>query len=167
MSKILVVYYSWSGKTAKVAKALAQSLAADLEEIKDAKRRAGLFAFFRSAVEAAQNKPAFILPPSRNVADYDVVVLGCPVWAHNMASPMRAYIMQQKNNIKQLAVFCTLSGSGGAAALDRMSALSGRTPIAKLQVRDSDLASGSWRSAADRFSAAVKERAAQLKPVPA
>jgi flavodoxin len=161
MSRCLVVYYSWSGKTAKVAKALAETLAADVEEIKDAKPRAGLFAFIRSAVEASQQKPAPILPGATNVADYDAVILGCPVWAQNMASPMRSYILREKDRIRRLAVFCTFGGSGGEAALARIGALSGQAPIAELQVRASDFASGRWRSMAETFARSVQDKAAR------
>jgi multimeric flavodoxin WrbA len=53
-------------------------------------------------------------PASLQPRDYAVVVLGTPVWAGNMSSPVRAYINQHRAEIRNLALFCTQGGSGGA-----------------------------------------------------
>ena len=50
--KVLVVYYSRTGNTKFVAEAIAQSLEADIEEIKDKKNRMGVFGFLRCGYEA-------------------------------------------------------------------------------------------------------------------
>ena len=50
--KVLVVYYSRTGNTRFVAEAIAQSLEADIEEIKDGKNRMGVFGFLRRGYEA-------------------------------------------------------------------------------------------------------------------
>ena len=86
MSRSLVVFYSWTGNTGKVARALAETLSAELEEIREVKPRGGLFAFLRSGMEASRKRPAPIVRCSRNLADYDLVILGSPVWAASMAS---------------------------------------------------------------------------------
>jgi hypothetical protein len=78
-----------------------------------------------------------------------------------MASPMRSYILQEKGRIKRLALFCTLGGAGGEAALSSMAELCGRGPIADLQVRDSELKSGAWRVAVDEFARRIREKAAK------
>ena len=46
--KVLVVYYSRTGNTRFVAETIAQSLEADIEEIKDRKNRMGIFGFLRA-----------------------------------------------------------------------------------------------------------------------
>lgn len=161
MSKCLVAYYSWSGKTAKFAKALATMLSADLEEIKDVKRRSGVLGYMRSAFEASKKTSAPIEPPTKTLKDYDIIVLGCPVWAGNMASPMRSFILRERHNIKQLALFCTLGGAGGEATLESMAALSGKTPVASLQMRDAELAAGSWRGKIGLFAGAIRGRLSQ------
>lgn len=155
----LVAYYSWSGHTAKVAKALAERLSGDLEEIRDVNRRKGLFAYFRSAIEAWQRKPAPIEPAVKDVAAYDAVILGCPVWASQMASPMRAYIARERPKLRRIAVFCTMGGSGGDAVLASMASLCGLTPTARLVVADDALRSGAWSKAAEDFARHVQESA--------
>ena len=151
MPRYLVVYYSWTGNTAKIANLIAETLSADIERINDVIPRGGPFAFLAAVVASLLNKSPQISQPTKSVADYDVVILGCPVWASNMATPMRTYIMRENPGIKKVALFCTFGGSGGKAALARMAALCGRTSSADLTVDRSALASGTWRGLTENF----------------
>jgi len=152
MPKYLVVYYSWTGNTAKVGNLIAETLSADIERINEVKPRGGPFAFPSAVVASLLKKSPEIVQPTKSVADYDVVILGCPVWASNMATPMRAYIMQENPKIKQVAFFCTLGGSGGKAAMTRMEALCGRAPLADLILDRHALVSGEWQGLTVRFA---------------
>jgi flavodoxin len=161
MPKYLVAYYSWTGNTAKVANLIAATLSADIEEIHDVKPRGGPFAFAAAVVASVLKRSAPILQPTKSVADYDVVILGCPVWASNMATPMRTYIMRENPRIKQVGLFCTLGGSGGKAALAQMAALCGRTSLADLIVEQPALASGTWRGVTENFARQVQTQQVQ------
>jgi flavodoxin len=156
MTRYLVAYYSWTGHTAKVAEALAARLSADLEEICEVKPRRGPLIFIRSALEAACRRPAAIRPSVRNVADYDVVVLGSPVWAQDMASPMRAFLLREKPSLKQVALFCTLGGAGGEEALGKMEALCGQPAFADLLVREAALKTNAWCKLVEDFARRIR-----------
>jgi len=58
--KTLVVYYSRSGTTRKIAEALSEALNANIEEIVEANGRAGFFDYVCSLVEAIQKNPSAI-----------------------------------------------------------------------------------------------------------
>lgn len=165
-ARYLVAYYSWTGRTARVAKAVAEDLGADVEEIRDARPRTGPFAYMRSAIEASRRKAAPIRPPVHRPEDYDAVVLGCPVWAGAMASPMRAYIDVHRNRLPSVALFCTLGGSGAETTLARMSELCDRAPAAKLSVDAAALESDGWRGAVQDFARHIRARV-DPKPEPA
>jgi flavodoxin len=152
VTKYLVAYYSWTGHTAKVANLIAELLSADIEQIHDVKPRIGPFVFAAAAFSSVLHRSAPISRPTKSVAEYDVVILGCPVWASNMATPMRSYITQERSGIKQIGLFCTLGGSGGKAALAQMAALCGRTSLANLLVDQPALASDMWRGLAENFA---------------
>lgn len=152
MPKYLVAYYSWTGNTAKIANVLAELLSADIEEIHDISPRSGTLAFASAVFASVLQRSPPILPLTKSVADYDVVILGCPVWASNIATPMRTYIKQQKPGIKQVALFCTLGGSGGKAALSKMATLCGRTSLADLIVEQPALAARTWRGSTEDFA---------------
>jgi O-6-methylguanine DNA methyltransferase len=108
------IVHAYSNFEKKVAEAIAAALSADLEPIRETKRRAGLFAYFRSAIEAKKRKTAPILASAHDPADYDLVVLGTPVWAGEISSPLRAYVEREKAKLQRVAFFCTLGGANGA-----------------------------------------------------
>lgn len=151
MSKILVVYYSRTNNTKKIAKFVAESLAADTEEIKDVNSRKGLYQYVKSAWEALQKKIPSITPIEKDPSTYDLIILGTPVWAATMASPMRTYITQQNKKFKRMAFFCTEGRSGHKSLFKQLKALTGKSPIATLVVKEKELKSGSFMKNMDQF----------------
>jgi flavodoxin len=166
MPTYLVAYYSWTGNTEKVANLIAETLSADIERINEVKPRGGPFAFPAAVVASLLKRSPPILQPTKSVADYDVVILGCPVWASNMATPMRTYIMRENPRIKQVGLFCTFGGSGGKAALARMAALCGRTSLADLIVDRPALVSGTWCGLTENFARQVQAQQIEKSDAP-
>jgi len=160
MIRYLVAYYSWTGNTAKVAKAVAERLSADVEEIVETRRRAGPFARFLCAVDAILRRKPPIAPAVRQTDDYDVVVLGCPVWARDMAAPMRSYLAREKGRIGKAAFFCTQAGIGGESVLERVAEASGAAPLAILVTTERLLETSDWRSRVDAFVRQIENAAA-------
>ena len=90
--KILVVYYSRSSKTQRAAEEVAKNLGADIEGIQDVRSRKGLFGWLRSGSEAARGVLPAIKPTVKDPGQYDLVVLGTPIWASKMSSPLRTWL---------------------------------------------------------------------------
>lgn len=155
MKLCLIVYYSRSGVTAKVARELAALCGAELEEIRDRRPRGGAAGFLRSAWQGLRRLPAEIEKPRHHPADYPCIVLGTPVWAGQMSSPMRAYILQQREHFRRIAVFCTMGGSDGGEVLSSMAALCNKLPMASLGLRQGDVTS-------ERHAAALADFAHEL-----
>ncbi len=151
MQKILVVYYSRSGKTQALAEVIASACGADLEALQDVKKRTGFFGYWRSGREALKKQLAEIRDTVHDPADYDLVVLGTPVWAGSMSSPMRTYITRNHDAFRQIAVFCTMGGSGGDGTLAGMAALAGLDPLARLSVKEHEIKSGAAQDKAAAF----------------
>lgn len=159
MARILVIDYSRSGNTHKVAQAIAGACGADLEQIRDAKPRRGLWGWIRSGREAIRAIPGEIRSPRRDPADYDLVVLGSPVWASHVSSPMRAYLAERSGALTRIALFVTEGGSGGPRALAEMSALAGLKPVATLELRAKEM-NGDLRSMVESFVDRLQEAVA-------
>jgi flavodoxin len=140
MARVLVVDYSRSGNTHKVAQAIAAACDADLERLRDARIRGGLRGWIRSAREAWRKVPAPIRPIAHDPEAYDLVILGSPVWAGHVSSPMRRYLQDQADKLGKIALFVTEGGRGGQKALAEMAALAGAVPVATLELREKDLA---------------------------
>lgn len=81
MAKTLILYYSLTGNVAKAAQETAQTLEADLCEVKEVKKRGMVSAFVPGVVQARTAKQTPIQPLGTNLQDYDHFVLMAPVWA--------------------------------------------------------------------------------------
>jgi len=116
MSKKLVAYFSAGGVTAKLAETLAETAGADLYEIKpeipyteadlDWKDKES-----RSSVEMKDLafRPA-IADKNANIADYDVIFVGFPIWWHISPTVVNTFLESYDFSGKTVAAFAT-SGS--------------------------------------------------------
>jgi flavodoxin len=133
--KALVVYYSWTGNTAKVARRLAEVMKADLEEIRETKKRRRVIGFMRSGFEAARKKKPPIEGLNNDPKGYDLVVIGAPLWAGTFASPVRSFLVRYGGGIKKAACFLTMGGEKEARSFTEMRDLLGKQPVATLTLR--------------------------------
>lgn len=126
MRSCLIVYYSRTGITEGVANRIAADCACDIERIRDARPRTGPLGYLRSIYETLTGTLPDLQPAARNPADYELVILGTPVWAGRLCSPMRAWIRANAARLPQVAAFCTMGGSGDDKALDEIAACAAR-----------------------------------------
>lgn len=150
--RVLVVYYSWTGHTKQVAEAIAKACDADLEKIQDVKDRAGFFGYLRSAYHALTKQVDGIRAAVKDPADYDLVVLGTPVWAWNLSPPMRTYISAQSAKFGDVGFFCTEGGAGGDGVFKQMAELSGKRPVATLIVTEAELKNSDYGDELQEFA---------------
>ncbi|MGE5180482.1 MAG: flavodoxin family protein [Acidobacteriota bacterium] len=139
MSRILVVYYSRSGHTKQIAEQLARALAADVEAIADPTDRSGLRGYLRSGFEATTQRVVPIAACTHDPNDYELVVIGTPIWGMSVSAPVRSYLHRYQDRLRKVAFFCTCGGSGGERAFAQMSRACGLSPAATLIVREAEL----------------------------
>ena len=144
-SRILVVYYSRTGTTRKVAEALAATLRCDSEEIVEAGSRSGMLGYLRCVLEARRQVPARIAAAARDPSNYDLIIIGTPVWAWSVSSPARAYLLANKARLPAVAFLCTLGGAGSERAFGQMQELAGKPPVGCLSVTALDVASAAYQ----------------------
>ena len=135
MSKVLVAYFSASGVTAKVAQKLAKAAKGDLFEIKPEKPYTSADLNWndknsRSSVEMNDRscRPA-IASKLDNMADYDVVFVGFPVWWYREPSIIDTFIESYDFGGKTVIPFATSGGSGLGETAKNLQALA---PAAKV-----------------------------------
>ena len=139
MSNTLVVYYSLTGNTRQTAEAIAAALEADLEVIEDTFNRDTVLGRPRSAIEGLLGLHSSITPSKHDLSEYDLVVVGTPIWSARQSSPVRSYLSQHRASLKRVAFFCTQGGIGGEWALQNMAKVGGQRPIARLIISASQL----------------------------
>lgn len=152
--KTLVVHYSRTGNTSRIAEVVASRLGADTEhifEVSDARR--GLLGWARSSVDALLRNTPALRPLDHDPAEYDMVVVGTPVWWGAVCAPIRTFLLSQRPLPRHVAFFCTCGGRGTERTFRQMARLSGRAPIATLVVRERELAGGEHSPRLDDFVA--------------
>jgi menaquinone-dependent protoporphyrinogen IX oxidase len=102
--KYLVVYYSRTGNTKTVGMTIGKTLSADIDEIIDKKRRVGIVNWIRAARDA-QAKKLTEIHSNKNPQDYDVIVIGSPIWAGNITPALRTYLTTHDLKGKKIAFF--------------------------------------------------------------
>ena len=112
--KTLVVFYSQTSNTKAVATEIATKLGADMAEIVPVELYEGDFhaTIERGKKELDEGVYPEIQPLTVNVADYDVVFLGYPIWFGTYAPPVFTFLDQVDLSGKKIVPFCTF-GSGG------------------------------------------------------
>jgi flavodoxin len=114
--KTLIVYYSLSGNTELIATEIAPILHATVLRLKPVKdHQAGKFmTFFWGGMEAKMAKTPALEPYEIKLADYDLIVLGSPVWAWTIAPPLRSFVEREKHHLlgKKIALFMSAGGDG-------------------------------------------------------
>jgi flavodoxin len=112
--KVLVLYYSQTSNTKKVAQEIAGKLAADIEEIVPVQPYDSDFqaTIARCNEEREQGITPEIKPIAANLNDYDTIFIGYPIWFGTYAPPMAAFINNSDLSGKTIVPFCTF-GSGG------------------------------------------------------
>lgn len=150
--KILVVYYSLHGHTEKVAQIIARFLRADLESIKDKKKRSHLVNWQIGAFDEELRNATEIETVSKNSMNYDLVIIGSPIW-DGVVPAVKAYL--SKNNFKQVAFFLTFHAAAEDAALV-MSELSKKKPLAVMEIQDLQIKKSEGYEMIKKFSKEIK-----------
>jgi len=148
--KILIIFYSRTGTTKKVAQSLAQKLNCEAEEIFDTKKRQGGWGYLMAGRDAIQKKLTTLKEIRNKPADFDLVILGTPNWAGNVCTPIRTYLWQYGKDIKQTAFFCTCGGSAGKS-FTAMEKLCGLKPQATLELKTKEVWQNHYEEKLNQF----------------
>ncbi len=154
--KTLVVYYTRTGTTAKAAQMIAAALGADKEEIKETGGRGGPLGWLRSGMEANQRKESQVKPLHADPAAYDLVVVGTPVWAGTVSSPVRGFIKQYRGKLPGVAFFCTMGGDDPAKTFPEMEEACGVKPASTLALQKLTVDGGEAQATVAEFADALK-----------
>jgi len=155
--KILVAFYSRSGKTKKVGEAISEILKCDKEEIFDTKNRRGIPGFLSSGSDANFRRLTAIKEIKNNPSLYDLVIIGTPIWSSNVSTPIRTYLSLHKDDFKKVAFFCTRLGSNTEKVFVDMRNLSQKTPIALLELTSREVIRDQYMEKVKEFIKNLKE----------
>jgi len=106
--KSLVVYYTRTGNAKFVAETIAAEMGSDIEEVVDLKNRQGKLGWMLAGKDASTGKETQIAPTTKVPADYDLVIIGTPIWAWRPSAAIRTYTGKNDLSGKKVALFFTM-----------------------------------------------------------
>jgi flavodoxin len=126
--RTLVAYLSRSGNTRVLAGVIHRAEPSDLYEIRAARDYPD--DYFETVEQARQQRDNGDLPALRdglpNMAQYDKLYLGFPIWGETLPAPVRSFLAQLDLKGKTVVPFITHGGYGvGQSAADLASRASG------------------------------------------
>ncbi|MDE6682678.1 MAG: hypothetical protein K2J87_04560, partial [Muribaculaceae bacterium] len=123
-AKTLVVYYSYTNNVHSIITELTKQIDADVVRIEPAEKgldyAANNYAIGSAQISAIRNNPdeassyPAIDPVNVNLAEYDCVIIGAPLWWSNMAAPLQTYLFQNGKAMagKKIGLIVSSASSG-------------------------------------------------------
>lgn len=148
MSNVLCIYYSRSGKTKKAMEEIAQALDAELVELHDDVERGGLVGWLRCGMDSMRKttQPLSPFETGKRLQDYDLVVLGTPVWAGRCSSVMRTFLKAHGRKLERVAYVVTRGSDGrNEDVYDQMDLYTARPRLAAVSLRSGSVGYTFWQ----------------------
>ena len=157
-AKTLVVYYSYTSNVHNIVNELTKQIEADVVRVEPAEKgldyAANNYAIGSAQIAAIRNNPndassyPVIDPVDVNVADYDCIIIGAPLWWSQMAAPLQTFLFHSGPAMagKKIGLIVSSASSG----------ISGVESDAKRLIPDGDFLSPSlWIKSAQTSNSAT------------
>ncbi len=156
--KLLIVFYSRKGATRRLAHRLAESFAGHdccIEQIIDLNDRSGPIGFLKSGYDSLFRRLTRIESPTEYPSDYDLVLIGTPVWTGALTPAIRTYLSQFGRSSKNVAYFCTFGLAGYKKAFRGLRKFFKLEPIAELALKGRQVRFGQFTDQVNEFAAKI------------
>lgn len=164
MDNTLVIFYSYTGTSKRLAQLLSAQLGWQLGEIVDARPRAGATGLLRCTVDSLLRRRPVIRYEGPELKEFGSVVLVSPIWFYRLAGPMRSFVAERARDLRQVAVVSVMGSKGGLNAAAEIAELLGHAPLLATAFTASEVEDGSCAARLQAFGrsleAAGKEAAA-------
>ncbi|MDE6497225.1 MAG: flavodoxin [Muribaculaceae bacterium] len=123
-AKTLVVYYSYTNNVHTIVSELVKQINADVLRIEPAQKgldyEANNYAIGSAQIAAIRENPGHetsypaIDPTDVNLAQYDCIIIGAPLWWSNMAAPLQTYLFKNGGTMagKKIGLIVSSYSSG-------------------------------------------------------
>ena len=143
-SKVLVVYFSQSGNTQKLAKLISDRVGGDFVRIETVQTYP---TEYNELADFAKNERDNNIKPELknlgiNIDDYDTIFIGYPIWWYQMPMPMYTFFDTYSFDGKTIVPFNTHEGSGDGGTYDDIKKLEPNSKVLEgLPIRGGDMTS--------------------------
>lgn len=124
--KSIVIYYSLDGNTKLLSETVAKEINAEVLPLNLKKKiKAGSFMkYFWGGRQVIMKESPELEPINFNADNYDLIIIGTPVWAGNYAPALKTFLSNNHIVGKRLALFCSHEGGSGETLSNLQSELS-------------------------------------------
>ncbi len=113
--KKLVVYYSFEGDTKLIGDAIAEEIGADVLELKllkEVKKKEYMKNYLGEKQVLMKTKP-ILLPFDIKPQDYDLIIIGTPIWSGTFAPAIRTFFTEEKFSDKKIGLYYCFTVKAG------------------------------------------------------
>ena len=155
--KTLCLYYTRTNTTKAIMENIAGIIGADLAEYTDGKERRGFFGYIGACFATVNNTISRVsVKGEADLASYDRVLIGMPVWAEGPCAIRKAFIKKYRNSLPN-EVYYVVTHMGGKfdymEKIKAMDGLLGRPSSGQISIRTKE--NDYIKESAD-FAAALK-----------
>ena len=137
--KSLVIYFSRTDITKKLAEEIASKIDADTEQIISKVKYDGKIGYMKAGKDAISEKIIEIEPVKYDPHDYDIIYLGTPVWAGKSATPLISYIKENEGKFSNVKFFATAGASGFESTFKQLENATSQKPQKTLALTTKDV----------------------------
>ncbi|MBU4217277.1 NAD(P)H-dependent oxidoreductase [Candidatus Parcubacteria bacterium] len=137
--KTLVIYYSLTNNAKFIAEEIANAIGADILVLRTKKeilKPTGFMKYFWGGRQVMMKEMPELLPLEKNPSDYDLIIIGTPVWAWTFTPPLRTFFATAKIQNKKVAIFCTHGGGMRNTLEDMKKELAGNEIVGKIDFKE-------------------------------
>jgi flavodoxin len=157
--KLLVVYYSLTGKTRLVAQTITEALNATPVEIEERRPVPIPFVYLSGGFRAFTDRGSKINPVDGDLRQYEKIFIGSPNWASRPVPAINSFIYQTNFEGRTVIPFFTMAGDSADKALANITTkieksqgkVAGSFAITSYKVSDEEIIARA-RDAAERYS---------------
>lgn len=120
----LVVFFSFDGNTKFIAEKIAETINADIIELKTSKKypTEGFLKYFWGGKSVIFGEKPKLINGSIDLNKYETVFIGTPVWAGSYTPPIKSFTRQYKLRDKRIALFASHGGNGAEKCFAKLKA---------------------------------------------
>lgn len=161
--KDLIIYYSLTGNCKFIAEKIADKIEADVLELKPKKeiKKDGFMKYLWGGRQIFMKESPELEPFNTNFNDYNLIIIGTPVWAWTFAPALQSFFDHVNLKNKKIALFCAYGGQPGKTIENMKKRLEGNEfvgdigfeePLKKMKVEDFQEELNKWLAKIKNFN---------------
>lgn len=129
MSEILVISYSNTGTSRRLAQMLCQQQGWPMAEISEVHPRCGFSGQLNCLLDSWMRRRPSISYTGPPPNEYDAVVLVAPVWSWRLAGPVRSFVKLMNEQLPDIAMISVAESLETRSVISEISSLMGYCPV--------------------------------------